>query len=151
MTTYMLHRYVFRYLSFALSFQFHCDRLTWRLDCFGRSASAATLPSLTNRVSSLLLLYKNPLVKYSRKKNTPAVEDSSVCRESSLPGGLRGVVSLRGPKPRTRRCPSSTTSCWSRTCSTAVHRTCGCRRRAGEPSGTSWSGPRSVPLQRHKQ
>lgn len=52
---------------------------------------------------------------------------------------------------RLEMCLSITASYWSRTCSTAVHRTCDYKRHAGEPSDTSWNDPCSVHLRRQRQ
>lgn len=73
------------------------------------------------------------LIKYSRKKTHCSAPFSA----------------LRLPqRPEASDSEDSTASYWSRTCSTAVRRTCGCTRRAVGPSSTSWNGLCSAHLQR---
>lgn len=77
---------------------------------------------------------QNASVKYSRRE-THILRCSSVCGKQS--NSFCGGVSFRSHTPQTQRQHSSMVSCWSRTYSTAVHRTCDYIRHVGGPSGTS--------------
>jgi len=94
----------------------------------------------------LLLLYKMHWSSTPGGKHT--LLGSSVCSEQSPLNGLCGGHSFRSHVLQTQRCQVSMASCWSRTCSTAVHRIYGYKPHVGEPNGTSWSGQHSVHLQR---
>lgn len=123
-----------------------CNAMTWLLWQMIISSHV----SFFNRKSPWFLsfcFFTKFISQVLQKENTQVLS-TVLCVVSCCSQMASVVLFPSGTKPQTPRHRSSTASCWSRTCSTAVHRTCGYRRHAGGPSDTSWNGLRSIHLQR---